>query len=222
MTAPNGRHSHIRSARLSADAIALITELEAYLDPLYPAKSRHGYSVEKLLAQAVAFFVLRENDTSAGCGGIQLFGTAYGELKRMYVRPHFRGLGFGKLLLDHLADQRRKRTILDGNSRHFYDALLFSHSVRASVDQFHLGLIPNTPVPTEVLRVEVDPLRLCFPLTRGRRGGPGGEPEGDRPDRRRGDAGVEGARRRRRGSAADPGEARRLTCACRHFVTAVG
>ena len=88
----------------SADAIVLISELEAHLDPLYPAKSRHGYSVEKLIAEAVAFFVLRANDTPAGCGGVQLFGTAYGELKRMYVRPQFRGLGFGKLLLDHLAD----------------------------------------------------------------------------------------------------------------------
>jgi hypothetical protein len=26
----------------SADAIVLITELEAHLDPLYPSKSRHG------------------------------------------------------------------------------------------------------------------------------------------------------------------------------------
>jgi GNAT superfamily N-acetyltransferase len=91
----------------SADAIALITELEAHLEPLYPPESRHGYSVEKLVAQAVAFFVLRNNDTPAGCGGIQLFGTSYGELKRMYVRPHFRGLGYGKLLLDHLADHAR-------------------------------------------------------------------------------------------------------------------
>jgi GNAT superfamily N-acetyltransferase len=91
----------------SADAIVLITELEAHLAPLYPHESRHGYSVEKLLAQAVAFFVLRANDTPAGCGGIQLFGSAYGELKRMYVRPPFRGLGFGKFLLDHLADHAR-------------------------------------------------------------------------------------------------------------------
>jgi GNAT superfamily N-acetyltransferase len=91
----------------SADAIVLITELEAHLDPLYPSESRHGYSVEKLIVQAVAFFVLRENGTPAGCGGIQLFGTAYGELKRMYVRPQYRGLGFGKLLLDHLAEYAR-------------------------------------------------------------------------------------------------------------------
>src|SRR5437870_7267422 len=95
----------------SADAIVLITELEAHLEPLYPRKSRHGYSVEQLIAQAVAFFVLRDNGTPAGCGGIQLFGTDYGELKRMYVRPQFRGLGFGKMLLDHLADYARVRGV---------------------------------------------------------------------------------------------------------------
>jgi GNAT superfamily N-acetyltransferase len=90
-----------------ADALGLITELEAHLEPLYPRESRHGYSVEKLLAHAVAFFVLRHDSTPAGCGGIQLFGSAYGELKRMYVRPRFRGSGFGKLLLEHLADYAR-------------------------------------------------------------------------------------------------------------------
>ncbi len=91
----------------TADAVALITDLEAHLEPLYPAKSRHGYSVEKLIAQGVAFFVLRDNGAPAGCGGIQFFGKEYGELKRMYVRPQFRGRGYGKLLLDHLADYAR-------------------------------------------------------------------------------------------------------------------
>src|SRR6266545_1777150 len=86
------------------DATALIGELEAHLALLYPRESRHGYSVEKLVAQGVAFFVIRDNGTPAGCGGIQLFDTDYGELKRMYVRPQFRGSGFGKLMLEHLAN----------------------------------------------------------------------------------------------------------------------
>lgn len=91
----------------SADAKALIAELEAQLTPLYPIESQHGYSVEKLISQAVPFFVIRDNDTPAACGGIQLFGADYGEIKRMYVRPQFRGLGFGKSMLDHLADYAR-------------------------------------------------------------------------------------------------------------------
>ena len=86
------------------DAIALITELEATLEPLYPRESRHGLSVERLITEAVPFFVLRSGGTAAGCGGVKLFGNDYGEIKRMYVRPQFRGLGFAKLMLNHLSD----------------------------------------------------------------------------------------------------------------------
>src|SRR5262245_1730687 len=87
----------------TADAQTLIMELEALLAPNYPPESRHGLSVERLLAESVAFFVLRSDGVPAGCGGIKLFGAEYGELKRMYVRPQFRGRGFGKLLISHLA-----------------------------------------------------------------------------------------------------------------------
>lgn len=89
------------------DAIALIDELEEHLSSLYPRESRHGYSVEKLLAQGVAFFLVRDKGKAVGCGGIQLFGKNYGELKRMYVRPQYRGSGFGKTMLMHLSDYAR-------------------------------------------------------------------------------------------------------------------
>ncbi len=91
----------------TAAAIALISELEAHLAPLYPPESRHGFSAETLLVQDVPFFLLRYQGIPAGCGGIKLFGTeygGYGEIKRMYVRPQFRSLGLGKLMLNHLAD----------------------------------------------------------------------------------------------------------------------
>jgi putative acetyltransferase len=93
------------------DAIALIDELEAFLSPLYPRESRHGYSVEKLLAQGVAFFVVRDNGAPVGCGGIQLYGKEYGELKRMYVRPQHRGSGYAKKMLNHLVDYSRDRGV---------------------------------------------------------------------------------------------------------------
>ena len=87
----------------ATDALALIGELETHLASLYPAASRHGFSPERLVAEAVPFFVLRADGQPAGCGGIKLFGREYGELKRMYVRPQYRRSGFGKLILDHLA-----------------------------------------------------------------------------------------------------------------------
>lgn len=93
------------------EAIQLIDELEAYLSPMYPQESRHGYSVEKLIKQGVAFFVTQHENAVAGCGGVQLFGTEYAEVKRMYVRPAFRGLGLAKMMLDHLAAHAREHNI---------------------------------------------------------------------------------------------------------------
>jgi ribosomal protein S18 acetylase RimI-like enzyme len=95
----------------SPDATALIAELDAHLEPLYARESRHGFSVQKLIADSVAFFVVRDGGAAAGCGGIKLFGTDYGEIKRMYVRPEFRGRGLAKRLLDHLAEYARSQGV---------------------------------------------------------------------------------------------------------------
>lgn len=85
------------------DASQLITELEAHLAPLYAVESRHGFSIDKLIREGVAFFVAHYDGVPAGCGGIKLYGSEYGEVKRMYVRPEFRGYGLGKEMLNHLA-----------------------------------------------------------------------------------------------------------------------
>jgi len=95
----------------SPDAADLIAELDAHLEPLYPTESRHGFSVDRLVADSVAFFVVREDGAAAACGGVKLFGVEYGEIKRMYVRPRFRGLGLARLMLDHLAEYARSRGV---------------------------------------------------------------------------------------------------------------
>ena len=94
----------------SPDALALITELNEALNPeLYPPESTHGFSVEKLIAQNVAFFVARVDGAPAGCGGVKLFNEGegnkgYGEIKRMFVRPQWRGLGLAQRTLSTLED----------------------------------------------------------------------------------------------------------------------
>ena len=95
----------------TADARMLIEELESHLAPFYPQENRFGYSVEKLVQQGVAFFVTRHNRIPAGCGGVQFFHSEYGELKRMFVRTQFRGLGLGKLMLAHLENHARENNI---------------------------------------------------------------------------------------------------------------
>jgi ribosomal protein S18 acetylase RimI-like enzyme len=95
----------------TADAVLLIEELEAHLDPLYPSASRHGLSIQQLLDQDVAFFLLRWNGLPAGCGGVKIVDADYGEIKRMYVRPHCRGQGFAKEMLLRLAEHARTRGV---------------------------------------------------------------------------------------------------------------
>src|SRR4051812_27989266 len=96
----------------SADAGRLIEELDDLLNELsYPPESRHAFSVEKLVRDGVAFFVTRHDGAPAGCGGLKLFGTEYGEVKRMYVRPAYRGLGLGKGMLDRVARYARDRGV---------------------------------------------------------------------------------------------------------------
>jgi GNAT superfamily N-acetyltransferase len=90
----------------SGTATQLIAELDAVLMPLYPAESRHGYGVEKLIREGVHFFVLRADGVPAACGGIQFY-PGWGELKRMFVRPALRGRGLARAILAHLDTHAR-------------------------------------------------------------------------------------------------------------------
>ena len=82
-----------------AEVIALIAELDAYQDTLYPPESRHSLDMASLKQPNVLFAVARDGKGNAiGCGAVVL-GPVYGEIKRMYVSPHGRGQGIAKKLL---------------------------------------------------------------------------------------------------------------------------
>lgn len=91
----------VRERPDSVEAKALIRELDDYLGPLYPPTSQHGLSVAALIAEKVDFFVLRCGNVAVGCGGVKFY-EEYAEIKRMYVRPSFRGKGLAKRMLAHL------------------------------------------------------------------------------------------------------------------------
>jgi len=136
----------------TADAVVLITELEGVLEPLYPRESRHGFSIDQLLAEAVPFFVLRSDGTPAACGGVKLYGSDYGEVKRMYARPQFRGLGFGRLMLDHLADYTRAQ----GVTLLRLETGIHQHAAIRLYEQSGFYRIPPFASYTD------DPVSLCY------------------------------------------------------------
>ncbi|MGD0504676.1 MAG: GNAT family N-acetyltransferase [Steroidobacteraceae bacterium] len=82
------------------EVIALITELDAYQDTLYPPESRHYLDLPSLNQSNVFFAVARDGeDRAIGCGAVVLY-PEFDEIKRMYVSPRGRGQGVaGKLLI---------------------------------------------------------------------------------------------------------------------------
>ncbi len=91
------------------EVIALIAELDAYQDTLYPPESRHSLDLHSLKQPNVIFVVARSDGGQAvGCGAVVL-GSGYGELKRMYVQPNCRGQGVANLVLGQLESEARAR-----------------------------------------------------------------------------------------------------------------
>jgi putative acetyltransferase len=87
------------------DVLELIKELDAYQIPLYPLESHHGIDIDALRAPNVLFAVVRDDQKQAiGCGAI-VIGPEYAELKRMFIRPEYRGKGIAKALLTFLENQ---------------------------------------------------------------------------------------------------------------------
>ena len=86
----------------TADAKALIEELDDHLNALYRPENRHGLSVAALQDDAVVFLVARLDDVAVGCGAVKFVNGDYAEVKRMSVTPQCRGRGVTRALLNHL------------------------------------------------------------------------------------------------------------------------
>ncbi len=77
---------------------ALLDALDTYLARLYPPEANHILDVRALMAADVRFVVARIQGRAVGCGAVRLMaaeaetgGVAYGEVKRMFVAPDWRG-----------------------------------------------------------------------------------------------------------------------------------
>ena len=90
----------------TAEAAALIAELDAVLGAVYEPHQRHGLSLEQVFGPHVRFFVARIGDEAVGCGAVALFD-GYAEVKRMYTREAARGRGVAKALLLRLEAEGR-------------------------------------------------------------------------------------------------------------------
>ncbi|MGE3831145.1 MAG: GNAT family N-acetyltransferase, partial [Parvibaculaceae bacterium] len=75
---------------------------------LYPAESNHLIDIETLASDDIHFFVVRRSGEALGCGALWHRDAAYGEVKRIYVKPEARGLKLSKLIIARLEQDARE------------------------------------------------------------------------------------------------------------------
>ena len=81
----------------------LIAELDRYLESIYPAVSNYLDSVEVLSQDHVVMLGAFEDEVLCAIGAVKIFTTdGYSEMKRVYVRPAYRGRGLAKAIVAEL------------------------------------------------------------------------------------------------------------------------
>lgn len=92
----------------------MLAALDAYLASLYEPEANHILDLQALLQPEIDFLVAEQGGELLGCGATRRMpgeqdtaGQAYGEIKRMYVRPEQRGRRIAERLLDMLEGRLR-------------------------------------------------------------------------------------------------------------------
>lgn len=85
----------------ASEAQELITELDTYLQGFYPDESNHLDSVHVLSQENVYMMGAFVDGKLVGIGAVKVFDD-YGEMKRFYVKPEFRGQGLARMLMGEI------------------------------------------------------------------------------------------------------------------------
>lgn len=91
----------------AAPVRALIEDLDAYQQALYPAESNHLLDIETLCRPEMRLYAARVDGEVLGCGGYWAHA-GYAEVKRLFVHPKSRGLGLARKLMAALEDEMRR------------------------------------------------------------------------------------------------------------------
>jgi putative acetyltransferase len=92
-----------------ARVLQLLEDHLADMHATSPAESVHALDVSGLAHPRVTFWTLQEGDEVLGCVALKQLEPTHGELKSMRTSAEHRGRGLGRLLLDHVIAEARRR-----------------------------------------------------------------------------------------------------------------
>lgn len=83
-----------------SDLLWLVSELDAFQNELYPAESNHCLDLSKVTDEQLRCITVRdEGDSPAGCGVLLFHENGSAEIKRVYIRPEYRGRKLGEQIV---------------------------------------------------------------------------------------------------------------------------
>jgi L-amino acid N-acyltransferase YncA len=125
----------LRRAELASEpARALIRALDTELTAQYPEPGATHFDLEpsEVVPERGGFFLLDAGSAVVGCGALRALDADTAELKRMFVVPEWRGLGFSKKILDGLEGEAArigvKRLCLETGERQVAATALYERS----------------------------------------------------------------------------------------------
>ena len=125
----------IASERFDGPDVVLLTEAQQEeMRDLYEGVGDIGPSRDAAMFEPPhgLFLVGRMDGRAAACGGVCRFDDTRAELKRMYVAPEVRGLGFGRRILEALEDEARRlgytKIVLETGERQIESLGLYTSS----------------------------------------------------------------------------------------------
>jgi len=115
---------HVRRSELSSQqAQELIAALNAELSAAYPEAGATHFRLDpaEVSGDRGAFVIVDCDGEAVACGALRRLDASTGELKRMFVRPEWRGKGCGRRLLAALETEaerlRIRRLVLETGIR---------------------------------------------------------------------------------------------------------
>ena len=125
----------------------LVDALDQYQIGLYGRDSCHLESIEALEHSDAVLFGVFDSGVLIGIGAVRI-GVEYAELKRVYVRPEYRGGGAAAQLVRALEEEASKRGVrtlcLETGRRHFSALRFYERLGYVRVESF--GSYVSNPV----------------------------------------------------------------------------
>ncbi|WP_278495540.1 GNAT family N-acetyltransferase [Pantoea vagans] len=83
-----------------SDLAWLVSELDAFQIALYPAESNHCLELSTVSDEQLRCVIVREEGgIPAGCGALLFHEDGSAEIKRVYIRPEYRGRKLGEQIV---------------------------------------------------------------------------------------------------------------------------